>query len=226
MKTKKLIIVGIGETAELAYEYFTHDSEYEVIAFCVNSKYKNQDEFINLPVIVLEEIQNIFPPNEYFTFIAVASGHLNRDRIKVYNEVKKKGYICASYVSSKCFKWHNVKIGENCFILEDNTLQPFTTIENNVIMWSGNHLGHRSIIHDNCFVTSHVTISGFCEIGENSFLGVNSTIADNIKIAKNNLISMGAVVNKNTKEDGLYTGNPAKNMKVSAKEFCGVYRNE
>lgn len=224
-KTNKLIIIGLGETAELAFEYFTYDSKYEIVAFCVSAEFKNKDTFFNLPVVILEDLDKSFNPNEYECFVAMAGAHLNRDRTKIYKQVKEKGYKCASYLSSKCFKWHNVKIGENCFILEDNTLQPFTQVGNNVVMWSGNHLGHRSIIKDNCFITSHIVISGFCEIGENCYIGVNAAIADNVSIEKDCFITMGAVVNKNVKENSICTGNPATISKVSARKFCGV-KNE
>ena len=52
--------------------------------------------------------------------------------------------------------------GDNCFILEDNTVQPFVTIGNNVTLWSGNHIGHDSVIEDDCFISSHVVVSGTC----------------------------------------------------------------
>ncbi len=221
-KTKKLIIVGTGETAQLAYEYFSYDSDYEIVAFSVEKEYLKENNFVGLPVVEFENLENIYPPGEYDAFVALASGKLNRDRTNLYKKTKNKGYFLASYISSKAFVWHNVKIGENCFILEDNTLQPFTEVGNNVVMWSGNHLGHRSIIKDNCFITSHVVISGYCEIGENSFLGVNSTLADNVKIAKDNFIALGAVINKNTEENLIYKGNPAEPSKISATRFFKV----
>ena len=110
----------------------------------------------------------------------------------------------------------------NCFILENNTLQPFSKVGNNVVMWSGNHLGHRSVIQDNCFITSHVVIAGFCVIGKNSYLGVNSAIADEIKIAENNFIAMGAIISKNTKPNKMYCGERAKDMKVDTLEYFGI----
>ena len=106
--------------------------------------------------------------------------------------------------------------------LENNTLQPFVEIQDNVVLWSGNHIGHHSIIRNNCFLSSHVVISGHCDIGENAFFGVNSTVANNIKIASDNFISMGASISKQTDEDGFYTGNPAEKRKVSAKRVCKV----
>ncbi len=226
-KDKKLIIVGAGETANLAYEYFTYDSDYEVVAFSVNEKYIKENSFRELPVIALEKLRETYSVNEYFAFVAMASGKLNRDRTKVYKEVKSLGYKLASYVSSYSFVWNGsdegkVKIGENCFILEDNTLQPFTEVGNNVVMWSGNHLGHQSKIKDNCFITSHVVISGCCEIGENSFIGVNASIADYVKVAKDSFIGLGTVINKDTEENKIYTGNPAVASPVPAKKFCRV----
>ncbi|MBO4520168.1 MAG: acetyltransferase [Alphaproteobacteria bacterium] len=222
-KTKKLVIFGLGETATLAYEYFTHDSEYEVAAFSVNEGYLTEKEFQGLPVVAFEKIEEYYSPEKYNAFVAIAGGQLNRQRTRVYRQMKEKGYVLASYVSSRAFVWHNVEIGENCFIFENNTLQPFTKIGNNVVMWSGNHLGHRSVIKDNCFITSHVVISGFCEIGENTYIGVNSSIADNVKVAEDNYLAMGAVVSKKTQPNSVYRGNPAQRNKiVSAKAFCGV----
>ena len=222
MKNKKLIIIGTGETALLAYEYFTKDSVFEVKAFSVHSNFKKAEDLLGLPIIELETLEDQFPPQRYSLFVALSSTHLNRDRAGLFLDLKDKGYSFASYVSSKAFVWDNVEIGENCFILENNVLQPFTKVGDNVTLWSGNHIGHRTKISDHVFITSHCVISGFCEIGEYSFLGVNCTLSDEVHIAADNFISMGAVVSKSTEEDGLYKGNPAEKHKLCAKRLCKV----
>ena len=89
-------------------------------------------------------------------------------------------------------------------------------------MWSGNHIGHRTVIQDNCFITSHVAIAGSCEIGESCYLGVNSTVNDMIKVGKDCLISSGALINKNTKDGYIYTGNPAKPMKITSYRYFQI----
>jgi len=221
-KNKKLVIIGTGEIGILAYEYFNHDSKYTVVAFSVSEKYVQNPTFLDLPVIPFEILEQRYSPEDFEVFVALGSGRLNRDRMKMYFEAKAKGYHLASYISSRAFVWHNVKIGENCFIMEDNTLQPFTEIGNNVVLWSGNHIGHRSIIRDHCFISSHVVISGFCEIGESCFIGVNASIGDNRKVARDNFIAMASSLNKNTKEDRLYSGNPAKDMHFSVREYFGA----
>jgi len=203
-KNKEIVIVGAGETALMAYEYFTHDSDYSVVAFSVGREFLNEEVLCGLPVLALEELESRFPPSSVLLFVAISSGKLNRNRIQMYLNLKSRGYEFANYVSSKAFVWHNVEIGENCFIMENNTLQPFVSVGNNVTLWSGNHIGHNTIIKDNCFISSHCVISGFCEIGESSFLGVNCTIENNIKIAKDNFIGAGALIQKDTQEKEFY----------------------
>ncbi len=219
---KKIVIVGDGETAELAYEYFTHDSSSEVAAFSVEKAYRKKSEMFGLPVVDFEEIERRYPPADCDVFVAISYTQLNRVRTRLYQQAKKKGYQFVSYVSSRAFVWRNVEIGENCFIMENNVLQYAVRIGNNVVLWSGNHIGHQTVIKDNVFISSHVVISGYCEIGENCFLGVNSSIANNIKIAKDCLIGMGAVVNRDTLERKVYVGNPARSRDADSFRVLGV----
>jgi acyl-[acyl carrier protein]--UDP-N-acetylglucosamine O-acyltransferase len=98
--------------------------------------------------------------------------------------------------------------------LEDNTLQPFTPIGNNVVLWSGNHIGHHSFIHDHVLFTSHVVLSGHCTVEPYCFLGVNATIRDGLKIAEGSLIAMAASILADTEPWGVYKGSPAKKGQV------------
>ncbi|HKO63227.1 MAG TPA: acetyltransferase [Pyrinomonadaceae bacterium] len=213
---KKIIIIGDGETAELAYEYFTHDSPFEVVGFAVEKAYRKKDILFDLPIIDFEEIEQHYPPRDFNAFVAVSYTQLNRVRSRLYRETKEKGYQFVSYVSSRAFVWRNVEMGENCFIMENNVLQYGVRIGNNVVLWSGNHVGHQALIKDNVFISSHVVVSGYCEVGTNCFLGVNSAIANNIKIAEDCVIGMGAVVNRDTEAGKVYAGNPARPLTKDA----------
>lgn len=221
---EKVIIIGAGEFAEIAYEYFTYDSPYEVEAFAVESEYLTDKYLYDIPVIPFEDVQLHYPVTEYKAFVAIPYTNFNRLRTRLYYETKNKGYQFVSYVSSKAFVWRNVNIGENCFIFENNVLQHHVELGNNVILWSGNHIGHRSIIKDNCFISSHVVIAGRCEIGENCFLGINSTINDEKKVEKDCYISSGAVVVKNTEIGKIYMGCPAKATSIDSYSYFGIDR--
>jgi len=221
---RKLIIIGNGETAKIAYEYFTFDSDFEVKGFSINKDYIKSPTLFDLPLVALEDIEKKFPPSDYWVFVAVSSSKLNRIRTTLFLKVKGMGYRCASYISSKAFIWRNTEIGENCFIFENNTIQPFVKIGNNVTIWSGNHIGHSSIIKNNCFISSHVVISGLCEIGENCFLGVNSTIIDEIKIGCDCFIGAGALIQKSIPSNTVIQETSTISSKVNASRLFKFIR--
>lgn len=220
-KTRKLILVGAGELAEIAYEYFTHDSEYEVVAFSVEESFIKNASLNGLPIVPFERLTDLYPQSDHYAFVAIPSSQLNRLRTRFYLTLKNLGYRFATYISSNAFVWRNAIVGENCFIFENNVIQPFVTIGNNCILWSGNHIGHRTVIEDNCFITSHVVVSGYCIIGNSSFLGVNSTFNDNVTIPHSCIVGSGSLVNKSLLEsECIYIGAPAK--KVEGKSSLEI----
>lgn len=226
-ETRNLVIIGDGEFAEIAYEYFTHDSPYTVVAFAVERAYLQRSELFGLPVIAFEELSSRFSTDGHHAFVAITNTHLNRVRTRMYRAAKALGYPIATYVSSRAFVWHNVEIGENSFIFENNVLQYHVKVGRNVVLWSGNHVGHRTVIRDNVFMTSHAVISGYCDIGENSFIGVNCCVADKTTIAADSIVGMGAVVVKNLTEPGrVYVGNPAKPMEKSSYDTFNVPKDQ
>lgn len=206
----KIIIFGILDTAELAHFYLQQDSPHNVVAFSVHEKFIKQKSFHALPVVPFENIESIYPPDSYHFFVPMTYRGMNKIREKIYQEVKQKGYQLISYISSKATLYDPGAIGENCFILEDNTIQPFTTIGDNVVLWSGNHIGHHGKIMDHVFFTSHVVLSGHCIVSPYCVFGVNSTIRDHLHIARGSFISMGANIIADTEEWSIYTGTQSK----------------
>ncbi len=220
-KDRQLVIIGAGETAQIAYEYFTYDSPHNVVAFAVQKEYIEQTSLYDLPIIPFEEITDIYPPSQFEAYVAISYTKLNRIRARLYQMTKAKGYTLANYISSHAFVWRNVTLGDNVFIFENNVIQHHVHIGNDVILWSGNHIGHRTTIGDHSYLSSHVVVSGFCNIGSYTFLGVNATLNDNITIEKDCIIGSGAVMTKNTNEGQVWVGNPARPLsgKTSYQTF-------
>lgn len=200
----KLVIVGDSAIAEVAYEYFTVDSPYEVVAFAVEREHLKRDRLFDLPVVAFEDVESLYPPESHHTFVAVGFAQMNRLRARLYDAAKAKGYALASYVSSRAFVWRNVRMGDNCFILENNVIQPFVTIGSDVTLWSGNHIGHHVTIADHVFFSSHVVLSGFVDVGAHAFFGVNASVAHGVKVAEDVLVGAGATILRNTEPRKFY----------------------
>ncbi|HXE64392.1 MAG TPA: acetyltransferase [Bryobacteraceae bacterium] len=205
-KKHKLVLIGDSAFAEIAYEYFTWDSDYEVAAFAVEREYRKRDQFLGLPVVDFETLTEQYSPAGHHFFAALAYTQRNRLRTRLYQAAKAMGYRPASYISSRAFVWRDVELGEHCFIFENNVLQPRLKVGANVVMWSGNHIGHHSKIGSHCFISSHVVISGFVEVGESCFLGVNATVANNLTVGRNSILGAGALVLSDVPERKVVAG--------------------
>jgi sugar O-acyltransferase (sialic acid O-acetyltransferase NeuD family) len=197
LKKQQIIVFGTGEIAELADFYFTHDSEFEVVAFTVDGAFLKGAEFRGRPVLPFEAIGERFPPERYGLFVAVSYARLNAVRAEKVAAAGASGYRLVSYLSSRATVFPGFELKPNCFILEDNTIQPFASIGANVTLWSGNHIGHHAIIEDDVFVASQVVVSGGVRIGQGSFVGVNVTIRDHVTIGKKCVLGAGALVLEN-----------------------------
>ena len=198
---KKLFIFGTGAISEIVYFHFSKEKKYKVSAFVDYKKFIKKKEKFGVKVLEFEKIEKLLPKEEYFAFVALGYKQLNLYRKKIFELLKKKKYKFASYVSSQSNIASNVKIGENCLILENQVIHPFSKIGNNVTLWSGNIIGHHCTIENHCFITSNVIISGNSKIGSCSFIGIKSAIKDGTKVGKNCVLMMNSSIAKNMPND-------------------------
>ncbi|WP_421997905.1 acetyltransferase [Roseovarius confluentis] len=221
--SKDILIVGAGEFADIAYEYFTVDSDYRVVGFAVERDYLDETVKFDLPVVPLEDAPSHFDPGKTDAHVAVTSTKLNRIRAHLIALTKEHGYHLANFVSPRAMVWRTAELGENVFIFENNVVQHGVQIDDGCVLWSGNHIGHQTRIRENCFLSSHIVVSGYCDIGARSFLGVNAALADNVHLAEDCLVGMAAAVTKSFDTPGLIlNGNPAEAAKVSSYRYYRI----
>ncbi len=218
-KTRKAVIFGTGSFAEVVHFYLQNDSEYEVVGFTANADAIAEDQFLGKPVVPFESVESVFAPGQHEMFVAVGYAKLNKVRERLCGEARDKGFRLLSYLCSKASHWGDTKLGENVFVFEDNTVQPFVTIGDGTILWSGNHIGHHSVIGSYCFITSHVVVSGHCRVGDRCFIGVNATITDDTAIADDNLIGPGTLIQKNTGDGEAYVAERTRKYPKDSARF-------
>ena len=219
---RNLVIIGAGETAQIAYEYFTHDSPHTIAAFAVEGAHIKERDLYGLPIVALESLLEGYPPDDFGAYVAISYTSLNRVRRRLFGMVKDLGFRCESYVSSRAFVWPNAAIGENCFVFESCVIQHHAQLGDDVTMWSAATVTHRCVIGRDCFIASGAVINGLTRIGERCFIGANSSIADRLSIADDTVIGMGAVVTKSIDTPGrVWAGNPAREIVSASVENFG-----
>ncbi len=152
-------------------------------------------------------------------FIALAYSEMNKKRRKFFDEAKNKGYELYSYIHPSTKIWDEFEMGENCFILAENIIQPFVKIGDNVLIGSNNLISHNTIIEDNCFLTSNITLGGHITIGANSFVGLSATINQRVKIGEECIIGAGTLITKDVNDKEVYAENSSKKLPQPSDEI-------
>lgn len=203
MKTKKLIIYGIGAQAELAYAYFEKDSPYTVVAFTVEQSFLTESHFLNLTVIPFENIEQYLAPEEADMYVAIGPIKLGTVLESVCGKARAKGYQLASYCSSLIKLSFEPSYGYNCFFDNGCRLHPFVKIGNGVTL-VGTGIGHHVEIGDFSFLSA-ATLGGNIIIEDHVFIGMGVVIKEDVRIGKGSMIGMGCLITKDTAPYSVYS---------------------
>jgi sugar O-acyltransferase (sialic acid O-acetyltransferase NeuD family) len=214
-----LVVFGTGDIAELAAYLFELDFDRRVDAFTVDDDYVDSPEFFGRPVVPSSQLLDRFPPDRYDLFVGLAYGSVNRLRAEKCSWARSLGYALPSYISPRATTFPTFEHGDNCFVFEDNTIQPFATIGNNVTLWSGNHIGHHSTIEDDVFIASHVVVSGGVVVKRGTFIGVNATLRDHITIGEHCVVGAGAVLLADAPDESVFRATPTEPWRRKSSEL-------
>jgi serine acetyltransferase len=85
-----------------------------------------------------------------------------------------------------------------------------TEIYGHVRIDNGVHVGHSAIVRERATLCANATIGGWCDIGEQAFIGIGATILPGRRVGARSLIGAGAVVTRDVPPDTVWAGNPAR----------------
>lgn len=77
------------------------------------------------------------------------------------------------------------------------------------------HLGHDVTVGDNCEICTGVILGGYSTIEDGARIKLGVTVRNRLKVGKDAVVGMGAVVVKNVTAGSTVVGNPAKEISTS-----------
>lgn len=219
---KPIVIFGTGDFAELVHFYFTRDAARTVAAFTVDREYLKEECFCGVPVVAFEEVEKHYPPEEYEMFVAIGYGksggfakilQARKDR---FHQAKARGYRLPTYISSRAIVCSPELVGENCCIMEGNTVQPFVQIGNNVVMFAGNTVGHHAVLEDHVFLANHAVVGAKTKLEEGTFVGIGATLRNYLTVGRESVIGAGSVLLKDSTHYEVYKAEAAMPMPIKS----------
>jgi len=223
---KDLIIFGLGKISEVITYFFEKNTDYNVVAYTVDSKYKTKKVFNKKPVVDFESISDNYSPNRYYIFVALGYQDLNNLRASKLKEVKEKGYKLVSYIDPNSSIPEDLIYGDNCFVMSNALIHPKVKIGNNVFVWSGAMIGHHTEIGDNCWLTSCTNIAGCVKVGRNCFFALNSTIANSLEIGNHCFFGANSIVTKCVSDNQVYIEQQTQKFRLNSSQFLRLSNHD
>lgn len=207
---KKVVIYGAGAYGKI----FFYDAErsggiIDIEAFTIDGSYIQNEKECGLPVVPFEEVEKIYPPTEY-DMLVVVGYTVMRNRRRLYEKAKNKGYTLVNYVSPHAILENEIKMGDNNVILSnavigyDGVMGSGNFIFQNVYLGHGFHMGNHSVISAGC------TLAGNSRIDDLVFIGMGVTSRGRITFGTESLIGIGSNVVTHVEAYSTCFGNPAK----------------
>lgn len=219
----KVVVFGTGRGADVAHRYLSADSEHEVVAFAVDEKYLDTSEFKGLPVVAFEGVEDVYPPDDFNMYALLGYQDLNGLRKERFQMGKEKGYSFVSYISSDFFRIEDIEAGENCFILDNQSINLDVKIGNNVVMWSSNHIGDLTVVEDNVWISSHCTIAANVVVGDSSFIGIGATVSNQVSMGARGFVGANALVTDDAAEGSVFVAGESGPVKgTDSKTFVKI----
>lgn len=219
-----IVIFGISKVSEVVFTCIKDDNSFNVVGFCVDKEYLQEDTKFGLPVVAFEEIENIFPPNKVKMLVAIGYHKMNKVREQKCIDAEAKGYELVSYINKNADIASNAEVGKNCIILDNVSVESFVKIGNNVCLYCNSTIAHHSTIEDNVWVTSGTVVGGNSTVKKNTFLGINSTIGHNITIGEENFIGAGALVTKSSDDKSAFIMPDTPKYRLNTDQFMRLFK--
>ena len=150
-----------------------------------------------------------FNPEEYAVMVAVANP---KDRREIIEKLPKNTTYF-TWIHPTALVMQDVEIGEGSFVGAYSILTTNIKIGKHAILNRANHIGHDTIIGNYFSAMPGSIVSGNVHIGNDVYMGTNSTTIERVFIAHDIIIGANGVVINDIVSSGTYVGVPVKKIK-------------
>ncbi len=216
---KDVVLFGNRAISRTTYHDLVLYSQREVAGFCVDRDYLDEETLFGLPVVPFDEVELVFPADQYDMLIAVGYVAMNALRAERYVQAKDKGYELINFISPHAVMYPGVVTGDNCQISHNCTIFPDVRLGDDVTIGANSVVGHDVVVGDHCFISCGATICGSVTIGPRCFLGANATIRNHVQVAEESVVGAGALVLEDTERCSVHMGQAGDVLPISSRDL-------
>lgn len=208
---KKVAFLGSGEMARHIAHYMVEDNQFEIAGYYDDYIAVGTEVFGYKVLGTIDDLEKDFKKG-VFDEVINAIGYSHFDFRKKLYERFFDIIPHATFIHSTCLVDSTAKIGKGVVVFPFCILYLNAVIEDNVFIQIRSYVTD-SIIRKHTLLSGTVSIAGRSEVGECCFLGISTTVSNDVKICDNVITGASTSVVKDITEPGLYVGVPARKIK-------------
>ena len=207
MDMKRLLIWGAGDQGTVTLDCALAMRQYDGIGF-LDMKEKGHREIPGYHIHEEAKVDLKHFLQSYDEVIAAVGS--NELREKKINQVKAWGIPLAAIVHPTAIISPSASISQGCTVLARAVINPNARIGIGCIINTGAIVEHDCVVEDFVNICPGVSMAGHTRIGRKSFIGIGSTVIDDIRVGKEVVIGAGAAVIRDIPDYAVAVGVPAK----------------
>jgi len=216
MSKKILIMGGGGNASVIAYAiidaYNRGDNSLEFVGY-INDR-DGVDEIEGYPVVGgLKDIPRLMEEDFYF-INAIGKIGVQKERIDLLESLNIPDERYVTFVHPLAYVAPNVVLGAGCVVMPNVSISPGTVIGKCTRIMINAIIGHNNTIGEYCFFAAHSCTGAHLTIKDGVFVSLNATVREFLTLEKYSTVGMGAVLLKNTEENEVWVGNPARKIEL------------
>lgn len=211
----RLAILGASDLGQLLAHHAITDGHFELAGFF--DDYRTPGELVGLGRVLggLEDVTRLHASGA-FDVLLTGIGYKHFGVRRAVFERFSATVPFARLVHSSCYVDPSAVIGAGAVLLPGCVVDRQSHIGENALLNTGCVVAHDSAIGAHGFLGPAVRIAGLVRTDPCVFLGIGTTVIDNITIASGVRTGGGTVVTKHLSDPGLYVGAPARLVRSEA----------
>jgi sugar O-acyltransferase (sialic acid O-acetyltransferase NeuD family) len=210
--SNRLVVIGTGGHAKSALSLVS-DIGYEVkFFFDETAKAK---EFMGISVVAqLPEIPNY---QEFGYLIAIGDNSLRKAvRDKLVGLIPNESF--PAIIHKSAYVGMNASIGFGTLVFPFSNVGACSQVDEFCILNTGSILEHDSRILAYSALAPGATVGGNSQIGSGTWVGLNASIMQGIKIGDNSIVGAQSYVNEDVRSNVVAFGTPARVIRTRRSE--------
>lgn len=204
----KIVIVGAGGQGRVVLDILRNNHQFEVIGFVDSAKHLHGKEIDGVAVI---GDMNCLKEYSYLGIggAIVAIGD-NTVRCRFAQQISSLGISLINAIHPSATIAQNAVVGKNVVIAQGANICAHVTIKDSVICNTGCIIEHESVIYEGAHICPGVKLAGHVTVHPHAFIGIGSTVIQNLTIGEAAVVGAGAVVLADVEPETTVVGVPAK----------------